>query len=127
LDFILNGIISYISGDLKNYSEAVIDICAESDRTFRTYFYRFRNRIIKWISIIEDLLALILINNSWDRKPECKKKNLLTNWNNLSNLINLYCCSLEEFPLPAKIILKQKLYREYIFSILTWHNTGLGP
>lgn len=68
-----------------------------------------------------------MIDVSWDRKPESTNKNLLNQWERFNNQINVYCNSLEEYSLPGRIILNRHQYLEYIFSILTWYKTGLGP
>ena len=124
---ILSGIISFISGDAESYASAALDMDAESDRTFRTYFYRFRKRIKSWLILLEQLITMVTMEISWQKKPAKNKNDLYALWKECKRRITFYCSILESYPLPGNILLRKELYIEYVFALFSHTQGGLGP
>lgn len=124
---ILSGITAYITGDADCYASAALDMNAESDRTFRTYFYRFRKRIIAWLTLLEQLIAMVAMEVAWEKKPAKSKNNLYSLWNECKKRIAFYCGILEAHQLPGNILLRKELYTQYVFALFSHTQGGLGP
>ena len=117
----------YLNGKSKNYVEAAMDMCAESDRTFRTYYYRVRKRVQKWISLLISLSGQLNYNSGFERIPDTKSKNMKKLWDQFNLTAQEYFCACESLKIPAGIVMQKQLYRQFVFSILITNGTGLGP
>lgn len=123
---IISSIITYISGKTKCYAAAAIDMLAESDRTFRTYFYRFRKRLSGWITLIEYMITLLTNQAEWTRAP-CKKRTIIAKWDHFQGRTYYYCRLSGQYHLPGKIVIRKQDNIQYVLSLFTLFKTGLGP
>ena len=125
-DLVLTAVSAFISRDVKGYHIAALKMCAESDRTFRRYYYRVRNRIVSWNTCLAMQLTSLNIKINQSREPINTSKSVLQRWVIFNDYSSTYCTRLNElknsqFPLFGEWRLR------YILYLLNLNVAGLGP
>lgn len=126
VNLVIDAIDKYVQGFARDYTVAALEMGAESDRTFRRYFYRVRSRIADWNTHLAKLLA------SSNLYPEAKKQPVKMSaifsfrWEILLRQTKKYCDWLDENGKTYLPLFGQWQIR-YILSFSGFNGLGLGP
>lgn len=126
VNFVITAVDKYVNGITREYHVAALDMGAESDRTFRRYFYRIRSRIREWNACLATLLAMANVASSYKKQPAELSFVLRLHWECFKSQSKLYCQWLEENSSNHMPLYGDWQIR-YILAILGKSVLGLGP
>jgi hypothetical protein len=126
INLVFAAITAYIHKEVRDYQTAALKMCAESDRTFRRYYYRMRDRINAWNSYLVLKQTALNIKVKENRHPAHIKKSIKYKWQLFNAYIQSYCKQLNEIKQNQYPLFGQWRYW-HVMYLLNLNVTGLGP